>query len=227
MHPLPAAPDADAGGVRRRKRRRRPDVHRRGARGQRGSARAAVRGPAGKLLDKLLAEIGLERGDVCICNMLKCRPPGNRDPQPNEIESCQGYLRSQVELIEPKLICTLGNFATKLLRDDTTGISRLHGQVQEQTIGDQGGAAIPALSPGRRPLHPVDARRSAGRLPSASRTAGAPPLEQPEALGPIPEPEDAGSQPSPSGSRSRSPAARRRHRDPSRPIRLGPVLDLG
>ena len=59
-------------------------------------------GQAGKLLDKLLGEIGLERGDVWICNVLKCRPPGNRDPQPNEIESCQGYLRSQVELIEPK-----------------------------------------------------------------------------------------------------------------------------
>ena len=74
-------------------------------------------GQAGKLLDKLLGEIGLQRADVFICNTLKCRPPGNRDPQPNEIESCHSYLRSQVELIEPKLICTLGNFATKLLRE--------------------------------------------------------------------------------------------------------------
>ena len=92
-------------------------------------------GQAGKLLDKLLVEIGLERSDVFICNTLKCQPPGNRDPQPNEIESCHDYLERQVELIEPKLICTLGNFATKLLRGDNTGISRLHGQVQEQPVG--------------------------------------------------------------------------------------------
>jgi uracil-DNA glycosylase family 4 len=92
-------------------------------------------GQAGKLLDKLLTEIGLERSDVFICNTLKCRPPGNRDPQPNEIESCHSYLQSQVELIEPKLICTLGNFATKLLRADGTGISRLHGQSEERSIG--------------------------------------------------------------------------------------------
>ena len=92
-------------------------------------------GRAGKLLDKLLGEIGLERGDVFIANTLKCRPPGNRDPHPNEIESCSGYLRSQVELIEPKVICTLGNFSTKLLRGDPTGISRLHGQDEVRTIG--------------------------------------------------------------------------------------------
>lgn len=92
-------------------------------------------GQAGKLLDKLLVEIGLERGDVFICNTLKCRPPGNRDPQPNEIESCHSYLQRQVELIEPKLICTLGNFSTKLLRADPTGITRLHGQSEERTIG--------------------------------------------------------------------------------------------
>src|SRR5213082_3547418 len=67
-------------------------------------------GQAGKLLDKLLSEIGLERKSVWICNVLKCRPPDNRDPHPNEIKSCQGYLASQVELIEPIVICTLGNF---------------------------------------------------------------------------------------------------------------------
>ena len=78
-------------------------------------------GQAGKLLDKLLGEIGLERGEVLICNILKCRPPDNRDPQPNEIEACKDYLRRQVELIEPTVICTLGNFSTKLLRADTPG----------------------------------------------------------------------------------------------------------
>ena len=78
-------------------------------------------GQAGRLLDTLLGEIGLTRGDVFVCNMLKCRPPGNRDPLPQEIDACQDYLFRQLELIEPKVVCTLGNFATKLLRADPTG----------------------------------------------------------------------------------------------------------
>jgi DNA polymerase len=92
-------------------------------------------GQAGKLLDKLLGEIGLERGDTFVCNVLKCRPPGNRDPQPGEIEACRDYLIRQVELIQPKVICSLGNFSTKLLREDPTGITRLHGRPEERTIG--------------------------------------------------------------------------------------------
>jgi uracil-DNA glycosylase family 4 len=104
-------------------------------------------GQAGKLLDKLLGEIGLRREDVFIANTLKCRPPGNRDPHPNEIESCQSYLRSQVELIEPKVICTLGNFATKLLRGDTTGISRLHGQEEVRVIGVRAVRLYPLYHP--------------------------------------------------------------------------------
>ncbi len=128
-------------------------------------------GQAGKLLDKLLDEIGLERADVFICNTLKCRPPGNRDPQPNEIESCHGYLQSQVELIEPKLICTLGNFATKLLRADTTGISRLHGQAEERIARRSAGPALSALPPGRGAVHAAHARGAAGRLPAHPRAA--------------------------------------------------------
>jgi uracil-DNA glycosylase family 4 len=104
-------------------------------------------GQAGKLLDKLLAEIGLERAQVWICNVLKCRPPDNRDPHPNEIESCQGYLRSQVDLIEPVVICTLGNFSTKLLRADTTGISRLHGQPEVRLIGSRAVQLYPLYHP--------------------------------------------------------------------------------
>jgi uracil-DNA glycosylase len=92
-------------------------------------------GQAGKLLSKLLVEIGLERSDVFICNTVKCRPPNNRDPHPHEIDSCNEYLRGQVELIQPTVICTLGNFSTKLLRGDNTGISRLHGQAEVRTIG--------------------------------------------------------------------------------------------
>ena len=69
-------------------------------------------GQAGKLLDQLLGEIGLTRGDVFVVNVLKCRPPGNRDPHPAEIDACQDYLFKQVELIEPRVFCSLGNFAT-------------------------------------------------------------------------------------------------------------------
>src|SRR3954471_6483307 len=87
-------------------------------------------GQAGKLLEKLLGEIGLERSDVFIANVLKSRPPGNRDPQPAEIEACQDYLWRQIDLIQPRVLCTLGNFSTKLLRADPTGITRLHGQAE-------------------------------------------------------------------------------------------------
>jgi uracil-DNA glycosylase len=92
-------------------------------------------GQAGKLLDKLLGGIGLERAEVYIANVLKCRPPGNRDPQPDEIESCEPHLFRQVELIQPRVVATLGNFATKLLSGKPTGITRVHGQEQEVTLG--------------------------------------------------------------------------------------------
>jgi uracil-DNA glycosylase len=92
-------------------------------------------GQAGKLLDQLLAGIGLDRSHVYIANVLKCRPPGNRDPQPDEIESCEPHLFRQIELIEPKVVATLGNFATKLLSGKPTGITRVHGVEQETTVG--------------------------------------------------------------------------------------------
>ena len=92
-------------------------------------------GQAGRLLDKLLGGIGLERSEVYIANVLKCRPPGNRDPQPDEIESCEPHLFRQIELIQPRVVATLGNFATKLLSGKPTGITRVHGQDQEVTLG--------------------------------------------------------------------------------------------
>jgi uracil-DNA glycosylase family 4 len=92
-------------------------------------------GQAGKLLDKLLGGIGLTRADVFVVNVLKCRPPGNRDPQPEEIAACEPHLFRQIELIEPKLVATLGNFATKLLSGRPAGITRVHGQEQEVTLG--------------------------------------------------------------------------------------------
>jgi uracil-DNA glycosylase len=92
-------------------------------------------GQAGKLLDKLLAQIALDRSQVYVANVLKCRPPGNRDPQPDEIESCEPHLFRQIELIQPRLVATLGNFATKLLSGKQTGITRVHGVEQETSVG--------------------------------------------------------------------------------------------
>jgi DNA polymerase len=104
-------------------------------------------GAAGKLLGELLGEVGLTREDVFVANVLKCRPPGNRDPLPAEIESCSDYLMRQVELIEPRVICTLGNFATKLLRAEPTGISRLHGQAEIRVIGERAVRLYPLFHP--------------------------------------------------------------------------------
>src|SRR3984957_15584162 len=104
-------------------------------------------GQAGKLLEKLLGEIGMERGDVFIANTLKCRPPGNRDPHPHELDACRHYLESQLELIAPTMICTLGNFATKLLRGDPTGISKIHGQPEGRTIGPRTVRLYPLYHP--------------------------------------------------------------------------------
>jgi uracil-DNA glycosylase family 4 len=104
-------------------------------------------GQAGRLLDTLLGEIGLTRAEVFVCNTLKCRPPGNRDPLPQEIDACQDYLFRQLELIEPKVVCTLGNFATKLLRSDMTGITRLHGRDELRQIGPRVVRLYPLFHP--------------------------------------------------------------------------------
>ena len=104
-------------------------------------------GQAGKLLDKLLAGIGMSRPDVFVANVLKCRPPGNRDPQPDEIEACESHLFRQIELIEPMIVATLGNFATKLLSGRPLGITRVHGQEQETTIGSRSVLLYPLYHP--------------------------------------------------------------------------------
>jgi DNA polymerase len=104
-------------------------------------------GQAGKLLDQLLEGIGLTREDVYIANVIKCRPPGNRDPMPDEIEACESHLFRQVELIEPRLVGTLGNFATKLLSGKPAGITRVHGQEQEVTLGGRQVLLYPLYHP--------------------------------------------------------------------------------
>jgi uracil-DNA glycosylase len=104
-------------------------------------------GRAGALLNELLGGIGLERRDVFIANVLKCRPPGNRDPQPLEIESCHPYLERQIELIRPAVIGTLGNFATKLITGSRTGITKVRGAPQVHTLGGLPVFVMPLLHP--------------------------------------------------------------------------------
>jgi uracil-DNA glycosylase len=114
-------------------------------------------GRAGKLLDQLLEEVGLRRSDVFITNVLLCRPPGNRDPQLDEIETCKPYLHRKIELIEPKVICTLGNFATKLLTRSQRGITGVHGRPQVHEIGGRTVRVFPIY-------HPAAALRSTRTL---------------------------------------------------------------
>jgi len=104
-------------------------------------------GQAGKLLDRLLDGIGLTRADVMVVNVIKCRPPGNRDPLPDEIAACEPHLFRQIELIEPKLVATLGNFATKLLSGRPAGITRVHGHEQEVTLGSRTVLLYPLYHP--------------------------------------------------------------------------------
>jgi DNA polymerase len=104
-------------------------------------------GRAGALLNELLGEIGMTREDVFIANVLKSRPPGNRDPHPAEIEACSPYLSRQVELIQPKVVGTLGNFATKLLTGSRTGITKVRGTPQVHVLGGRSVYLMPFLHP--------------------------------------------------------------------------------
>jgi uracil-DNA glycosylase family 4 len=100
-------------------------------------------GAAGQLLDRLLAEVGLDRSRVAIVNVLKCRPPGNRDPLPDEIESCRPYLQAQLAYMQPRVIVTLGNFATRFILEQPIGITRARGQ----RFWRNGSTVIPTFHP--------------------------------------------------------------------------------
>jgi uracil-DNA glycosylase family 4 len=104
-------------------------------------------GRAGALLGELLEGIGMTRHDVWITNVLRCRPPGNRDPQPIEIESCQPYTDRQIEQIQPRVIGTLGNFATKLLTGNRTGITKVRGTVQVHDFASRPVFLMPLIHP--------------------------------------------------------------------------------
>jgi uracil-DNA glycosylase len=136
-------------------------------------------GRAGQLLSELLREIGLTREDVFIANVLKSRPPGNRDPMPNEIEACQPYLWKQIALIQPRVIASLGNFATKLLSGNPTGITRVRGTPQVHELGGRTVFLFPVLHPAaalRTPAMKDTLRADFAKLPAL--------LEEP-----LPEPE--------------------------------------
>jgi uracil-DNA glycosylase len=144
-------------------------------------------GQAGRLLDTLLEEIGLTRGDVFVANVLKCRPPGNRDPLPQEIDACQDYLFRQLELIEPRVVCTLGNFSTKLLRGDpSTGITRLHGREEIRRIGPRRVRLYPIYHPAAALYTPKMLDTLRGDFARLPELLALEPPEQPE---PEPEPE--------------------------------------
>jgi DNA polymerase len=139
-------------------------------------------GQAGKLLDTLLAGIGLQRSDVFVANVLKCRPPGNRDPQQDEIEACESHLFRQIELIEPTIVATLGNFATKLLSGRPLGITRVHGQEQETMLGGRSVLLYPLY-------HPAAALYTPAMLKVLESDFARLPELLGRALEPVPEPE--------------------------------------
>ena len=139
-------------------------------------------GAAGQLLSKLLDGIGLKREDVYIGNVLKCRPPGNRDPLPEEIEACEPHLWRQIELIQPKLICTLGNFATKLLSGKPAGITQVHGRQQEVVLGGNPVTLYPIFHPAAALYTPrmlQVLQDDFARIPELLRRAAAPPPPRP------------------------------------------------
>jgi uracil-DNA glycosylase len=146
-------------------------------------------GRAGKLLDELLGEIGMTREDCFIANTLMCRPPDNRDPQPDEIAACNPHLMRKIELIEPRVICTLGNFATKLLSGRPDGITRVRGTPQVHELGGRPVFLYPIFHPAaalRTPSMLDRLREDMKRLPEL--LAQQPPSMERPAPPPVPEP---------------------------------------
>lgn len=110
-------------------------------------------GATGRLLTELLAEIGLQRDELYITNVLKCRPPQNRDPLAEELAHCREHLERQIELVAPRLVCSLGNFATKVLRQDPAGIKQVRGTVEIRTIGARTVRLLPLIHPSAALYH--------------------------------------------------------------------------
>jgi DNA polymerase len=142
-------------------------------------------GRAGQLLNELLVEIGLSREDVFICNVLKSRPPNNRDPLPAEISACEPWLFEQVRLIEPRVVCTLGNFATKLLTGSPTGITRVRGVPQTHQLGGRTVYMLPLFHPAaalRTPAVKEQLRGDFATIPALLRQALPEPMPSAEEI---------------------------------------------
>jgi len=139
-------------------------------------------GRAGQLLNQMLEGIGLSREEVFIANVLKSRPPENRDPQPLEIEACKPYLFEQIRLIEPTVICTLGNFATKLLSGNPAGITRVRGTPQVHELGGRTVFLLPLFHPAaalRTPAVKETLREDIAGLPDLLAMGPPVPVEEP------------------------------------------------
>jgi len=147
-------------------------------------------GRAGQLLNELLEHVGLRRQDIYIANVVKCRPPGNRDPRPDEIDACKHFLADQIRIVDPKVVMTMGNFSSKLLLKTEIGITRLRGNV----IPWWGRHVVPTFHPAaalRNGPKMVDVMKSDFALAvatinrSADPTGGSRPVirEEPEQLG--------------------------------------------
>jgi len=104
-------------------------------------------GQAGKLLNELLEQIGLSRGEVYIANVLKCRPPQNRDPQPDEIDACRENLFRQVQIVRPRVLCTLGRFATHLIAETTAPMGAVRGRAKRMEVGGVPVVVFPVFHP--------------------------------------------------------------------------------
>ncbi len=155
-------------------------------------------GQAGKLLDRLLEGIGLTRDEVYIANVIKCRPPGNRDPMPDEIAQCEPWLFRQLESIEPRIVATLGNFATKLLSGKSLGITRVHGQQQDVVVGGRPVVLYPLYHPAAALYTPsmlTVLEEDFARIPDLLARLAHDPAGPAEATASVPQPEPPESEP--------------------------------
>jgi uracil-DNA glycosylase family 4 len=163
-------------------------------------------GQAGRLLTELLAGIGLARADVYIANVVKCRPPENRDPAPDEIEACSPHLLEQIAIIRPKIICTLGRFATKLLGETELSMTAVHGKAKERTLAGVHTLIFPVFHPAAALYAPTNKKvleEDFGRLQTLLRrgadvlTPGVTAGGAGEASDSAPRPAEKGTAPSP------------------------------
>ena len=141
-------------------------------------------GRARELLERLLGSVGLSLDDAYLATVLKCRPPGNRDPLPAEIAACEPYLYRQLELIRPSVVAPLGSFATALLSGRALGITRVHGQEQPVTLGGRTVTLYPLYHPAAALYTPTMLEvleRDVARLPELLGARAAPPLDLPPA----------------------------------------------